>query len=136
VTYSPDTLGLGGGTTNRPNIVASPMGPKTQKEYFNTAAFAPPVAPWNGGLNEGFGDARKDSIVGPGINNFNIALFKAFHLTSKSEGPIFQLRVESFNTFNHTQFLTIDSGYTDGTFGQVTAAQDPRVLQFGAKFLF
>jgi hypothetical protein len=52
------------------------------------------------------------------------------------EGPVFQFRVESFNTFNHTQFLTIDAGYTDATFGQVTAAQDPRVLQFGAKFLF
>jgi hypothetical protein len=32
--------------------------------------------------------------------------------------------------------LTIDAGYTDSTFGQVTAAQDPRVLQFGGKLLF
>jgi hypothetical protein len=138
VTYSPDTLGLGGGsgTTNRPNIVGSPIGPKTQKQFFNTAAFAPPVAPWDGGPNQGFGDARKDNIVGPGINNFNIAMFKAFHLTSKSEGPILQFRAESFNTFNHTQFMTIDAGYTDSTFGQVTVAQDPRVLQFGAKLLF
>ena len=136
VTYSPDTLGLGGGTTNRPNIIGAPGGPKSQKQFFNTAAFAPPVAPWDGGPNQGFGDARKDSIVGPGINNFNIALFKAFHFTSNSEGPLIQLRVESFNTFNHTQFLTIDSGFTDSTFGQVTAAQDPRVLQFGAKLLF
>ena len=140
VTYSPDTLGLGGGTTNRPNVVGPTKGPKTQKQYFNTAAFAPPVAPWDGGPNEGFGNARKDSIVGPGINNFNIALFKAFQLTSKSEGPIFQLRVESFNTFNHTQFLI--SGNSDtafgftSTFGQVTQARDPRIVQFALKVGF
>jgi Carboxypeptidase regulatory-like domain len=136
VTYSPDTLGLGGGTTNRPNLVGSVTGPKSQKQFFNTTSFAPPVAPWDGGPNQGFGDARKDSITGPGINNFNIALFKSFNLTTRSEGPVFQFRVESFNTFNHTQFLTIDAGYTDSTFGQVTAAQDPRVLQFGGKLLF
>jgi hypothetical protein len=136
VTYSPDTLGLGGGTTNRPNIVGSPKGPKTQEAYFNTSAFAPPIASWDGGPNQGFGNARKDNIVGPGVNNFNIALFKSFSFTTKTEGPVLQFRAESFNTFNHTQFLSVDSGYTDAIFGQVTAAQDPRVLQFGAKLLF
>jgi Carboxypeptidase regulatory-like domain len=136
VTYSPDTIGLGGGTTNRPNIVGSVHGQKTQKEYFNTQAFAAPLAPWQGGTNQGFGNARKDSIVGPGVNNFNIALFKSFNITDNLSGPRVQVRAESFNTFNHTQFLNIDTGYTDTAFGQVTSAQDPRVFQFGAKFLF
>ncbi|MGA7524767.1 MAG: carboxypeptidase regulatory-like domain-containing protein, partial [Acidobacteriaceae bacterium] len=51
VTYGPDTLGLGGGTTNRPNLVAKASGPKTRQEWFNTSAFAAPTAPWNGGGN-------------------------------------------------------------------------------------
>lgn len=136
VTYSPDVLGLGGGTTNRPNISGSAAGPKTQKEYFNITAFSAPLAPWSGGPNQGFGDARKDDIVGPGVNDFNIALFKSFHFTANPEGPLLQFRIESFNTFNHTQFLSIDTGLTDASFGQVTQAQDPRVLQFGAKLLF
>ena len=135
VTYSPDTLGLGGGTVNRPNVSGSTIGSKTQEAYFNTSSFSAPLAPWNGGVNEGFGNARKDTIVGPGVNNFNLALFKSFNL-SKEKGAVFQFRLESFNTFNHTQFLSLDTGFTDGNFGQVTSAQDPRVLQLGGKFQF
>lgn len=136
ITYSPDVLGLGGGTTNRPNVSGPVSRPKTQREFFNTAVFSAPVAPWNGGSNQGFGNARKDSVVGPGINNFNLALFKSFPVTENPAGATFQLRLESFNTFNHTQFSTLDTSFTDAGFGQVTAAQDPRVLQLAAKFLF
>jgi hypothetical protein len=136
VTYSPDDLGLGGGTNNRPNVSGKVSGPKTQKEYFNTKAFSAPIAPWNGGPRQGFGNARKDTIVGPGTDNFDLALFKSFNLTSNATGPLVQLRVDSFNTFNHTQFLGIDTGFTDSTFGQVTSAQDPRVLQVSGKFQF
>ena len=133
--YSTDVLGLGGGATNRPDKVGKVTQPKTQQEWFNTAAFAAPTAPWDGGPNNGFGDAGKDSIVGPGLFNWNIALFKTFQLTAH-EGPRLQFRAESFNTFNQTQFQNIDSGLTDSNFGQVTNTYDPRVLQFGAKFLF
>ncbi len=135
VTYSTDTLGLGGGTLNRPNLVGTAGGPKTQQQWFNTGAFAPPTAPWAGGANQGFGSAGKDAIVGPGLFNWNISLFKSIPLTSH-EGPHFEIRFESFNTFNHTEFNNIDTGYTDSKFGQVTSTYDPRVMQFGGKFLF
>lgn len=136
VSYSPDVLGLGGGTTNRPNFVQSARNyPKRQLAWFNTGAYTPPVAPWNGGPGQGFGSAGKDSVVGPGLFNWNLSLFKEFPLT-KGEGPRFQFRAESYNTFNHTQFNNVDTGYTDQNFGQVTSTYDPRVLQFGAKFLF
>ncbi|HEV2274106.1 MAG TPA: carboxypeptidase regulatory-like domain-containing protein [Acidobacteriaceae bacterium] len=138
VTYGTDVLGLGGNVTNRPNLVqgVSPRGPKTQKEYFNTSAFSAPVAPWAGGANQGFGSAGKDSAVGPGRLNFNISLYKNFALGKGDQAPHFEFRAESFNTFNHTQFQNVDLGYTDGNFGQVTTTWDPRVFQFGAKFLF
>ncbi|MGA9670800.1 MAG: TonB-dependent receptor [Terracidiphilus sp.] len=131
----PDTLGLGGGTTNRPNLVASAKGPKKQTEWFNTAAFAAPTAPWNGGTNQGFGTAGKDAVVGPGLFNWNMSLFKSLPLSSH-EGPHLEIRFESFNTFNHTEFNSLDTGLTDTQFGRATNTYDPRVFQFGGKFLF
>jgi hypothetical protein len=130
-----DTLGLGGGTTNRPDVVAKISGPKTQKEWFNPAAFAEPVPQWSGGGNNGFGNAGRNAVRGPGLDNWNLSLFKSFAL-NESSTTRFELRVESYNTFNHTQFSGLDLGATDGNFGQVTSANDPRVFQFGGKFLF
>ena len=135
ITYSPDTVGLGGGTDNRPDVVANPHGSKNVSKWFNTSAFAPPLAPWAGGTSQGFGSAGKDSVVGPGLFNWNLALFKSIPFTGK-ENPHLELRVETFNTFNHTEFNGIDSGFTDGNFGQVTSTYDPRELQFGGKFVF
>jgi hypothetical protein len=136
VTYSPDTLGLGGGTTNRPDLVGNGhQRPKTLSKWFNTGAYAPPQASWAGGSNQGFGTAGKDSTTGPGLFNWNVALFKSIPFTGK-ENPHLELRVESFNTFNHTQFQNVDTGFTDGNFGAVTSTYDPRELQFGGKFVF
>ena len=81
VTYSPDTLGLGGGTTNRPNLVSPVNYPKKQLAWFNTSAFAAPLLPWAGGTNQGFGTAGKDAITGPGLFNWNLSLFKEFRIT-------------------------------------------------------
>jgi hypothetical protein len=132
----PDVLGLGGNTTNRPNVVAPVSFPKTQKAWFSTSSFTNPVAPWAGGGNNGFGDARKDTLVQPGLFNWNLSLYKDFDFTSKAEGPRLEFRVESFNTFNHTEWNGIDTGTTDTTYGQVTSTYDPRELQFGGKILF
>ncbi len=130
-----DTLGLGGGTSNRPNLVSGVSYPKTRLAWFNKNAFAAPTAPWvssaNG--NQGWGNAAKDVVILPGLFNFNMALFKTFSFTEQLK---FQFRLETFNTFNHTEFNGIDSGFNDGNFGQVTSAYDPRVLQLGGKLSF
>ena len=135
--FGNDVLGLGGGATNRPNFNASARSyPKKQLAWFNTAAYSAPLAPWMGGANQGFGNSGKDTIVGPGLFNWNLSLFKEFRITS-AEGPRFQFRAESYNTFNHTEFNDVDTGFTNTkTFGHVTSTLDPRVFQFGAKFLF
>jgi hypothetical protein len=134
VRYSTDVLGLGGDTTNRPNLVGRISYPKTRLAWFNTNALAAPVGPWAGGPNQGFGDAGKDVVVGPGLFNFNWSLFKT--IAFKAEGPSLELRFESFNVFNHTEYNNLDTNFTDTNFGQVTSAYDPRTLQFGAKFHF
>jgi hypothetical protein len=132
----PDVLGLGGNAVSRPDVVSKVTFPKTQTQWFSTSSFANPVAPWNGGPNNGFGNAGKDMIVQPGLFNWNLSLYKEFLFSSSSEGPRLQLRAESFNTFNHTEFNSIDTGTSDSTYGQVTSTYDPREFQFGGKLLF
>jgi hypothetical protein len=110
-------------------------GSKTRQEWFDTSKFSAPVAPWAGGANNGWGNAGKDAVYIPGLENTNLSLFKSFAL-APNEGARLEIRVESFNTFNHTEWNGVDTGFTDGNFGEVTSTSDPRELQFGAKILF
>jgi len=136
-----DPVGLGGGYTNRPNIVKKISYVKKQNQWFDQTAFAAPVPGWAGGPNLGFGNARKDAILGPGRVNFNTSVYKSFAMTEHAR---FELRFESFNTFNHTEFNNIGQSFqgfnTDGTskgsFGKVTSTYDPRTLELGGKLIF
>ncbi len=135
VTYTgSDVVGLGGGFTNRPNLVSKVTYPKTVNSWFSPTSYTDPLAPWNGGTNQGFGTAGKDSALGPGIFNWNLSLFKAIPLNE--HGTRIELRFESFNTFNHTIFQNIDTGSHDGNFGAVTGDYAPRTLELGGKFVF
>jgi hypothetical protein len=135
ITYTgADVVGLGGGFTNRPNLVSKVSYPKTVSHWFSGSAYADPIAPWAGGPNQGFGTAGKDSAIGPGIFNWNLSLFKAIPLNE--HGTRVELRFESFNTFNHTIFQNIDTGSHDGNFGAVTGDYGPRTLELGGKFVF
>jgi len=99
--------------TNRPDVNGAVSYPHTAQEWFNTAAFtAPALGSW--------GDAGHNSLRGPGRQNWNLSLFKSFVL-SESRGSRFELRVETFNTWNHTQFNNVDNNLTDSRFGQVTS---------------
>jgi hypothetical protein len=136
ITYTgSDVVGLSCCFTNRPNIVSKISYPKTRSAWFNTSAFADPAAPWVGGPNQGFGSAGKDAVVGPGIFNWNLSLSKTIPLTSH-EGPRIELRFETFNTFNHTQFQGIDTGSHDGNFGQVVNDYGARTMELGGRFRF
>jgi hypothetical protein len=122
----PDNLGFGGGTSNRANIVAPVTYEKTRFEWFSTSSFAKP-----GPLQ--WGTAARNDVVGPGRNNWNIAMYKAFRFTERAN---LQFRAETFNTFNHTQLTNPSSSVTSGNFGQITGTYQPRIFQFGMKFLF
>ena len=78
---------------------------------------------------------EKTPVVGPGLINWNLSLFKTIELTGR-EGPKIELRFESFNTFNHTNFQGVDTGSHDGNFGTITNDYGPRTLQLGGKFEF
>ncbi|MGA2811529.1 MAG: carboxypeptidase regulatory-like domain-containing protein [Candidatus Acidiferrum sp.] len=95
-------------------------------QYFSPAAFAPSAI----GLE---GDADRRFFHGPGENNFDFALLKRTQLTEHVD---LQFRAEFFNIFNHAQFIT-PSGILGTTgFGQITAAQFPRIGQLSLKLNF
>jgi Carboxypeptidase regulatory-like domain len=123
-------LGLGGGnTTARPDVVGSLSMPKNVDQWFGTSVYRTP-APLS------FGNASRGSIVGPGRNNWNLALFKNFDMSFLHEGTRLEFRGETFNTFNHTQFRDVNVNFGNSNFGRVTSAWDARVIQLGMKLLF
>jgi len=141
-----NTTGLGGTNTDHADLLGTITYPHTVKQWFSpVGAYAQPQP-----LT--FGNAPKNKIVGPGRDNWNISLFKDFHFT---EGSGIQFKVESFNTWNHTQFTGVNTGALTGnlpgntsacvtgqtcaynsTAGAVTSIADPRVFQLGAKAYF
>jgi hypothetical protein len=128
-----DTIGLGGGYSNRMNASGKMQYTRKVGEWFDTSILSAPTAAWLGGQNQGFGDSGKDAVVGPPRVNFTTSLYKSFALTERAH---FELRFESFNTFNHTEYNNVDVKNTDGNYGQVTNTWDPRVLELGGKFVF
>ncbi len=128
-----DPVGLGGGYTVRPNASAKMTYPKKVGEWFDTTKLSAPVPYWMGGPNQGFGSSGKDAIVGPGRVNFTTSLYKSFAFGERAH---FDLRFESFNTFNHTEFNAVNTSLGGGQYGQLTGTQDPRVLELGGKLVF
>jgi hypothetical protein len=81
------------------------------------------------------GNAGRDLIHGPGLNNFDFAVLKDTNIT---ESTRVEFRFEFFNVFNHTQFDPngINTDFNSSSFGTVTAAHDPRIIQLAAKVYF
>jgi hypothetical protein len=122
---------LDGNATDRPDVVGNTAlgGGRSRAaqitEFFNMAAFAPAR-----GL---YGTAGRNNITGPGATTWNVSAFKEFRYR---ENLRFQFRTDFFNFFNEVNFGAPNATYTSPKFGQLTSAADPRILQFGLKFLF
>jgi len=134
----------GGGDGQRIVITGNPVLPRGERSltrWFNTSVFARP------GKGE-FGTAPKEVIRLPGVNNWDMSLFKNLYLWSETRR--LQVRWEIYNVFNHTQFSGVDTtARFDGNpasptfgqnintrFGQVTSARDPRLMQLSLRFTF
>jgi len=155
-----NNLGLG----SYPDVVGNPNGPIPSGGnngysfgplLLNPGAFAAPT-----GLT--FGDAGRNSLNNPSRLNFDMALLK--HIKVRESADL-ELRLETFNTFNHTQFRIYDSnmgnqsnntvscyggqnsGYsaaggdgvdclTGSAFLHPIDAHRPRTVQFGVKYVF
>jgi hypothetical protein len=109
----------------RPDQVSTVQLTKTQTQWFTTKSFAT--------AQGHFGSAGAGSFLSPGVERIDLGLLKNFRF---SEHVSLQMRAEAFNSFNHTNFATIDTGIADGTFGQATSAHIPRLMQFSGKIYF
>ena len=103
--------------------------PRNGLPYFNTDAFS---------LNAlgTPGNASRRSFYGPGMFNTDLALLRNFRI---SESKALQFRLETFNTFNHTQFFgpaAVNGNIDSPLFGQVVNAAPPRLMQLALKFTF
>jgi hypothetical protein len=128
---SVDPVGLGGGYTNHPNM--TPGGklhyPKTVSQWFDSSRIDNNITPvWAGGTNLGFGNWHKDALILPGRFNLTTSLYKTFQIYERAS---FQIKFESFNTLNHTEFNSVNT-----TSGALNGTQDPRNLQLAGKFTF
>ncbi|MGH9454384.1 MAG: TonB-dependent receptor, partial [Terriglobia bacterium] len=111
-----------------PGNILSNTNPRNGQAYFNTSLFSPePVGQ--------LGNSNRRFFHGPGINNFDLALLKDFEVT---ESKKFEFRLEAFNAFNHAQFNNPNGNVNAGagSFGYITGARDPRILQMALKFVF
>ena len=95
-------------------------------QYFNTAAFTQAVTGT-------FGNVGRNTLRGPDFFDVDASVVKNFHATERLR---FQFRAEAFNLENRPNFQNPTSTVSSATFGQITAANDPRVLQFGLKLFF
>ena len=95
-----------------------------------------------------FGNVGRNFFHGPGYNYTNLQIYKDFPLLKDNRAYI-QVRLESYNVFNHTNFAEPDGNFGDSTFGQVdsviqpgsfgVSAGDPqpgRATQLAAKIYF
>jgi len=147
-----DVDGTLGEHCQRPNLVGTVILPKSQRtlsRYFNTDAFV---------LQEpgAFGNAARNLVRGPGVNNWDFSIFKNFEFPwfgrrsglAAGESATLQFRAEFFNGWNHTQFSDLDTTFIPladvagspadpGTsFGTVTGARLPREIQLGLRLIF
>jgi hypothetical protein len=122
-----------------PTLVGDPSLPSSERgllHWFDATAFGRPA-------RGDAGNSPKDAVRGPGINNFDVTLFKNIPLGASGLRKL-QLRWEIYNVFNHTQFATVDAvarfdpagNQVNTRFGQVITTRTPRVMQVALRFVF
>ena len=132
-------MDITGSPTDGPRIVVTgnPVLPKSQRTFsrnFRTEVFQLPA-------KGTIGNAAKTLIRGPGINNWDLGIYKNFPVREQIR---FQFRCEMYNAFNHTQFAGLDTTarfdpagkQVNSRFGEFTSARNPRQMQFALRFYF
>jgi len=127
---SADVSGTGSPIVNRPNLVADPnISNPTPARFFNPAAFQIP--------EEGtFGNSGRNVIIGPGIQNFDVALVRTIRVSDLTRA---QFRTDFYNVLNHPNFVappTMQNFADAPDFGAIFVARSARIVQFGLKFLW
>ena len=145
VTASNDGL-LGSNRTVYPNCIGDPFaGATTDHHLYTTTGFLINPAAFEQPADGTFGTCAPRKFYGPGIQTFDLSLFKDFRF---NERWLLQFRAEFFNAFNHPNFAAPISDIGNPSFGKVTntlapilgtdsgGPGDPREIQFALKLYF
>ena len=129
ITQTTNRNAFAGYGTQRPNLGGDPTLPadeRTAAKWFNTAAFtdAPQFT---------LGSASRNPVRGPSYRNVDFAVMRRLAVTS---GRAFEFRAEIFNLLNTRNFNAPAAVLGPASFGTITTALDPRVVQLAVKFLF
>jgi outer membrane receptor protein involved in Fe transport len=117
--------------TSRPDMTCDANdGPKTTAQWFNTSCFAALSLAQTG---ERPGNAGRNTVRGPGFQRTDLSIFKNFDFAAHHR---IQVRVEGFNIFNQARLGQPNGTFGSATFGQITTAEDGRVIQLGVKYVF
>lgn len=124
-----DQANVGAGPAQRPDQERDPNLPRAERSpdrWFDTDAFALP-APFT------FGSARRNSVLGPGFANVDLALAKTWGVGGSS---VLELRWEVFNLLNRANFDLPNRIFGTPNFGRIFSAKNPREMQFGIRLAF
>ncbi len=127
VNIANDQANIGAGPAQRPDSTGDPnAGPHTPARWFNTSAFALPAL-------YTFGDAPRNAVIGPGLEEFDFSLQKTIPLR---ENTRILFRAEAYNLLNHPNFNIPNRIAFTPNFGSVSSAMDSRQLQLALKLAF
>ena len=102
-------------------------------QYLNRAAFAlVQISPVSGATIRP-GSAGNGEVRGPGLLNVDFSLAKNVEIGERLR---FQLRADSFDFFNHTNFTGLSTSLNSPTFGRFTSTRGARVVQMSARLRF
>ena len=102
-------------------------------QYLNRAAFAlVPISPVSGASIRP-GNIGNGAIRGPGLQNVDFSLAKNVAITERLK---FQLRADSFDFLNHTNFTGMSTSLNSATFGRFTSTRGARLVQLNARLSF
>jgi hypothetical protein len=164
-----DPLGRNAGDTgvDFPNLLpnCNPINGSVNN-YVNLNCFTPPTAPASyaslcninqfSGASQAapagtvycgnlFGNAGRNQLVGPGLLDFDLSIFKNIPFPQFGDRFLVQFRVEMFNVLNHPNFLPpLDNNYIFNANGSTVSgagaidstSTTSRQIQFGLKVLW
>jgi hypothetical protein len=132
----------------RATLLCNPTdgGPKTQAQFIDTTCIGP-------GLKGSIGaDSGSGAFKGLGYRNWDASIMKKFALGSDSRRSL-QMRFETYNTFNHTEWsgINLTPTFNQATgaitnlpstgggifgYGTLNAVRPARTVQLGARVVF
>jgi hypothetical protein len=110
---------------SKPSLTSGPLGSRIN-QWFTTASFKTAATGT-------FGNVGRNILQGPRTTNLDFSIQRLFTIRERWK---LQYRAEFFNGLNHTLLNNPGTTVTSSSFGRITSARDPRILQMALKLRF